>query len=262
MNEGLVIRDLCQRFRAESGAEVQALDRVSLDVAPGEIAALVGPSGCGKSTLLNIIAGFETPESGTARFDGRSVVGAPSAERCVVFQSPALFGWLNVRQNVTYGLKRSGMGRQERRAAAQDMLERVGLAGFERHYPYELSGGMQQRVALARAFVLRPRILLMDEPFAALDAQKREQMQALLRGLWEQMGQTILFVTHDIAEAIAVAHRIVVLTARPGRVRQVLSVPCPLAERAAFVQTPEFLALRRRVQAALFDDALQTGEER
>ena len=260
MNEGLVIRDLCQRFRAESGAEVQALDRVSLDVAPGEIAALIGPSGCGKSTLLNIIAGFETPESGTARFDGRSVVGAPSAERCVVFQSPALFGWLNVRQNVTYGLKRSGMGRQERRAAAQDMLERVGLTGFERHYPYDLSGGMQQRVALARAFVLRPRILLMDEPFAALDAQLREQMQALLRGLWAQLGQTILFVTHDIAEAAAVAHRIIVLTARPGRVQQEFTVPCPLAERAAFMQTPECLRLRRQVQAALFDGAQRAAQ--
>lgn len=177
-----------------------------------------------------------------------------------MFQSPALFGWLNVRQNVTYGLKRSGMGRQERRAAAQDMLERVGLAGFERHYPHELSGGMQQRVALARAFVLRPRILLMDEPFAALDAQLREQMQALLRGLWAQLGQTILFVTHDIAEAAAVAHRIIVLTARPGRVQQEFTVPCPLAERAAFMQTPECLRLRRQVQAALFDGAQRAAQ--
>lgn len=246
MKQGLTVSSLSQRFVSENGMIVEALNRVSFAVQPGQIVALLGPSGCGKSSLLNIAAGFEPPASGEVCFDGQPI-SAPSAERCVVFQSPALFPWLTVRQNVTYGLKRSGMPRDERRQAAETMLAGVGLTGFERHYPHELSGGMQQRVALARAFVLRPALLLMDEPFAALDAQLREQMQQLLYTLWEEHKPTVLFVTHDIDEALKIAHRVIVLTPRPGRVQAAFDVPRPMEAGDA-----RCLQLRQQLREALF----------
>lgn len=256
MKEGLVIRDVCRTFQSASGQSVQALDRMSIDVPAGQVVAVVGPSGCGKSTLLSLVAGFDHPQSGSICFDGSSIVGAPGPDRCLVFQSPALFDWLTVQQNVSFGLKRQGVGRQERRLAAMDMLARVGLAGFERQYPHELSGGMQQRAALARALVLRPRILLMDEPFAALDAQLRGQMQQLVRSLWQELQQTILFVTHDIGEAAAIAHKVVVLTPRPGQVREVIPVPGRLEEREELFGSQAFAQTCDRIRHALFD-----GEE-
>lgn len=253
MNQGLVIDNLCHRFHTENGQTVDALNHLSLEVPAGQIVSVIGASGCGKSTLLSLIAGFDCPTQGEITMDGMSVVGKPSPDRCLVFQSPALFEWLTVLQNVMYGLKRQGVSRQDRRAQAMDMLARVGLSGFEKQYPHELSGGMQQRVALARALVMRPRVLLMDEPFAALDAQLRQQMQQLVRSLWRELGQTILFVTHDIREAVAVAHRVVVLTPRPGTVKAVFPVPGSMENREAFLHTGAYETLCAQIGDTLFD---------
>ncbi|MGM9612312.1 MAG: ABC transporter ATP-binding protein [Butyricicoccus sp.] len=235
---GLEIQEICKSFHAENGAVVQALDRLSFEVPPGTVTALLGPSGCGKSTLLNLIAGFDTPDAGTITFD-RCPIGNKWG---MVFQSPALFDWLTVAQNVEFGLKRQKQPYAERVRLVTEILEQVGLTAFASAYPDELSGGMQQRVAIARALVLRPQILLMDEPFAALDAQLREKMQELLLTLQRQTQQTILFVTHDIEEALRIASQVVVLSARPGQVRETVLLPPDMDARAAF---------RGRIRAAL-----------
>lgn len=248
---GLVVDRVCQTFQNQNGTRTEALDHISLKVRPGEIVSLLGPSGSGKSSLLNVIAGFEPPVSGEVRLDGEKIAG-PSDRRCVVFQTPALFEWLTARGNVEFGLKRRGIPPGQRRREAGEMLGLVGLGGFEDSYPHELSGGMQQRVALARAFVLQPRLLLMDEPFAALDAQLRWQMQELLLSLWAQRGQTILFVTHDVEEAIRISHRIVVFERRPGRVREEIPVPFPMDRRGGLLGERGFQDLRERVQGLMF----------
>lgn len=227
---GLEIQGICKSFHAENDAVVQALDALSFEVPPGTVTALLGPSGCGKSTLLNLIAGFDAPDAGTITFDGCSLDGKWG----MVFQSPALFDWLTVAQNVEFGLKRQKQPHAERVRLVSEILERVGLTAFASAYPDELSGGMQQRVAIARALVLRPQILLMDEPFAALDAQLREKMQELLLELQRQTRQTILFVTHDIEEALRIASQIVILSARPGRVRETVLLPSDADARAAY----------------------------
>lgn len=247
---GLVIDSLCQRFTSQNGEQLNVLDQVSFCVPPGKIVALLGPSGCGKTSLLNIVAGFEKPTAGSVRFAG-APVDAPSSDRCVVFQTPALFEWLTVQQNVTYGLKRAGIAAPQRRELAEQMLHQVGLEAFDRHYPFELSGGMQQRVALARALVLNPRLLLMDEPFAALDAHLRGQMQQLLLSLWQAYQQTILFVTHDLSEALQIADTIVVLGRRPASVREILPVPIAQSQRADVLAHPVLSALRTRLNDLL-----------
>jgi NitT/TauT family transport system ATP-binding protein len=194
-----------------------ALRDVSFAVAPGEIVTLLGPSGCGKSTLLHLVAGFEPPDGGEVRIDGQAP-GPPAPDRLVMFQEGALFPWLRVVDNVAFGLRMQGVGKQERRARALEQLSVVGLHGFEHHLLHELSVGMRQRVALARALVMQPRVLLMDEPFAALDAQTRDGLHATLQELWAQAGTTTLFVTHNIREAACLGDRVLVLSPRPGTV--------------------------------------------
>lgn len=233
--------------KGRSTAGTNALTDVSLSIAKGEFVALLGPSGCGKSTILNMIAGFEKPTQGSVIVGRKDVIG-PGPERGVVFQKPALFPWLSVIDNVTFGARMAGIAPSVYLPQAEDYLRRVGLKGFERHAPWQLSGGMQQRVALARAWILNPSILLMDEPFGALDAQTRMMMQELVSGVWTLTGTTIVFVTHDVDEALYVADRILVMSARPGRILEDLTVD---AERPrdieALAADPRIGALRRHI---------------
>jgi len=191
---------------------------VSFSVADGEFMCLLGPSGCGKSTVLNLIAGFEKPTNGDLLLEGRPI-GGPGPDRGVVFQEPLLFPWLTVLDNITFGPRMHGRPAAEYVTAAKQLIQRVGLKGFERHRPYELSGGMKQRAALARGWIGSPHVLLMDEPFAALDAQTRLMMQEQLVHLWEQTKITVVFVTHDVEEAILLADRVLVMTSRPGQIK-------------------------------------------
>jgi NitT/TauT family transport system ATP-binding protein len=200
---------------------VLALDDVSLQVGPREFVALLGPSGCGKSTLLYLVGGFLPTEKGTIRVEGAPVAG-PGPDRGIVFQHFALFPWKTVRANVSYGLEKAGVERAERERRAQQFIDLVGLSGFEESYPSQLSGGMKQRAALARTLAIDPKILLMDEPFGALDAQTRSLMQGELIAIWQRSPKTVIFVTHDVQEAVYLAQRIVVMSARPGRVKAVV----------------------------------------
>jgi NitT/TauT family transport system ATP-binding protein/taurine transport system ATP-binding protein len=229
--------------------DVAALGTVDLDVEPGSFVALVGPSGCGKTTLLRLVAGFHEPSTGTVLVDGVPVNG-PGSDRGVVFQAPNLFPWLSVRGNVELGPKLRGAGRAERRAIADEHLALVGLADAAERPPYELSGGMQQRCAIARVLANDPAIVLMDEPFGALDAITRERLQGEVLRIWRATGKTFLFVTHAVEEAVYLGSRVVVLGGRPGTV--VLDVPVELPEARGDVRlTPEFAALRAEVTDAI-----------
>jgi len=221
----------CQAVRktyrdAAEGTEIVALDGLTLDIEPREFLTLLGPSGCGKSTLLNILAGFEKPDGGKVLLNGLPIE-RPGPDRGVVFQDYALFPWLDIQQNVEYGLREKGLDRAETRAIAQRFLALVGLTGFERRYPHELSGGMRQRVALIRVLAIDPKILLMDEPFAAVDAQTRTILQEELQRLWMQTLKTVVFVTHSVDEAIYLADRVTVMTARPGVVKAIVPIELP-----------------------------------
>jgi NitT/TauT family transport system ATP-binding protein len=243
---------------------VQAVSQLNLSVAPGEFVSVLGPSGCGKSTLIGAVAGFTPLSAGQLSVDGETVL-APGPDRGVVFQHHTLFPWKTVLHNVEFGLKMRGSNLTERRAAARAILETVGLGDFMSHYPWQLSGGMQQRVSLARVLVNRPRVTLMDEPFCALDAQTRLQMQELLLSLWHEYHITVLFVTHDVDEAIFLSDRIVVLTERPGRVKAELEVSLPRPRTRDLLTTPEFMQLKRRALELLFDEsprAPSSGERR
>jgi NitT/TauT family transport system ATP-binding protein len=231
---------------------VSAVSQLDLDVAPGQFVSILGPSGCGKSTLIGAIAGFTPLSAGELRVDGRAVT-APGPERGVVFQHHTLFPWKTVLQNVEFGLKMRGAAPRERRETARAMLDSVGLADFAQHYPWQLSGGMQQRVSLARVLVNRPRVTLMDEPFCALDAQTRLSMQELLLALWHDYHITVVFVTHDVDEAIFLSDRIVVLSERPGRVKAELSVGLPRPRTRDLLTSSEFMQLKRDALAQLFD---------
>lgn len=211
---------------AAEGTELVALDGLDLDIEPREFLTLLGPSGCGKSTLLNIIAGFEKPDGGQVYLDGRSVT-QPGPDRGVVFQDYALFPWLNVQQNVEYGLREKRLGRAEIEETTRRFIRMVGLTGFERRYPHELSGGMRQRVALSRVLAINPQILLMDEPFAAVDAQTRVILQEELQRIWMQTQKTVVFVTHSVDEAIYLSDRVTVMTARPGTVKAIVPIDLP-----------------------------------
>jgi NitT/TauT family transport system ATP-binding protein len=232
---------------------VRAVSQLDLDVAPGEFVSVLGPSGCGKSTLIGAVAGFTPISAGALFVDGRSVQ-APGPDRGVVFQHHTLFPWKTVLRNVEFGLKMRGAAPAERGAAARDILETVGLGDFLHHYPWQLSGGMQQRVSLARVLVNRPRVTLMDEPFCALDAQTRLQMQELLLALWHEYHITVMFVTHDVDEAIFLSDRIVVLSERPGRVKAELEVELPRPRTRELLTSPEFMQLKRRALRLLFDE--------
>jgi NitT/TauT family transport system ATP-binding protein len=217
----IAVENVTHLYRPARGRPVQALCEVSLTVREREFVALLGPSGCGKSTLLYLIGGFLPVETGQIRVDGKPVA-APGPDRGIVFQHFALFPWKTVRANVLYGLERMGLPRAEREKRAQAYIEMVGLAGFEDSYPSQLSGGMKQRTALARTLAFDPKILLMDEPFGALDAQTRSLMQAELLAIWQRTPKTVIFVTHDVQEAVFLADRVAVMSARPGRIKAIV----------------------------------------
>jgi NitT/TauT family transport system ATP-binding protein len=217
----IVIEGVNHMYRPPSGRPVLALDDVSLEVRAREFVALLGPSGCGKSTLLYLIGGFLPTEKGTILIEGKPV-GAPGPDRGIVFQHFALFPWKSVRANILYGLERMGLPRDEREKRAQSFIDLVGLSGFEDSYPSQLSGGMKQRTAIARTLAFDPKILLMDEPFGALDAQTRSLMQAELLGIWQRTPKTVIFVTHDVQEAVYLADRVAVMSARPGRIKAIV----------------------------------------
>ena len=223
-----------------------ALEATDLAVQENDFITILGPSGCGKSTLLRMVAGLDTPTTGNIALDGKPV-RSPGADRGMVFQSYTLFPWLTVLQNVCFGLREKGLQLTEQHAIAHPFIAKVGLKGFEHHYPKQLSGGMQQRTALARALANDPRMLLMDEPFGALDHQTRELMQELLLSIWEDERKTVLFVTHDIDEAIFMANRVVVMSARPGRIKCDLPVPLPHPRHYAMKTTPAFTELKARL---------------
>jgi len=221
LSSQIVVQDVSHTYRPARGREVLALESVSLEVAPREFVALLGPSGCGKSTLLYLIGGFLPIERGAIRVEGAAVT-SPGPDRGIVFQHFALFPWKTVRANVLYGLEKLGLEREERERRAQSYIDLVGLGGFEDSYPSQLSGGMKQRAAIARTLAIDPKILLMDEPFGALDAQTRSLMQAELLAIWQRTQKTVIFVTHDVQEAVYLAQRVVVMSARPGRVKAVV----------------------------------------
>ena len=240
---GVTIRNLGKAFPKEDGTMTQALEGVNLDIRDEEFICLVGPSGCGKTTLLRIIAGLETATTGSVIVDGRAVTG-PDPKRGMVIQEYSLFPWRRVVDNVAFGLEMRGVGKEERRKTADHYIEMVGLSQFRDAYPYELSGGMRQRVAIARALANDPDVLLMDEPFGALDAQTRNRMQKELLSLWEKTKKTIVFVTHSVDEAVYLSDRIVVLAPRPGTVRESITIPWP---RPRDRTSAEFAEVRRRV---------------
>ena len=239
------------------GAPTVALQPTTLKVADNDFITILGPSGCGKSTLLRVVAGLDKPTSGRVLLDGVPVA-TPGADRGMVFQSYTLFPWLTVRENICFGLREKGLPAAEQDSIARHWLDRVGLSGFENHFPKMLSGGMQQRTAIARALANDPKIVLLDEPFGALDNQTRSLMQELLLSLWESERKTVLFVTHDIEEAIFMASRVVVMSARPGRIKA--DVPVPLAHpRHYTVKTsPEFSDLKARLTEEIRVEALKT----
>jgi ABC-type nitrate/sulfonate/bicarbonate transport system ATPase subunit len=238
----LSIRGVSRSFQSSHG-ETLALQATDLQVDENDFVTILGPSGCGKSTLLRIVAGLDQPNSGEVKLDGRRIEG-PGADRGMVFQSYTLFPWLTVLDNVCFGLRERGLPRAEQLDVARSYVAKVGLQGFERHFPKQLSGGMQQRTAIARALANGPRILLMDEPFGALDHQTRELMQELLLGIWEAEKKTVLFVTHDIDEAVFMGSRVVVMSARPGRIKVDRPVHLPHPRHYSVKTTPEFAELK------------------
>ena len=253
----LSIRDVSMRFAGRHGEPVTALDRISLDIADREFTVIVGPSGCGKSTLLRLVAGLNQPTAGTVLLDGAAISG-PSRDRGMVFQSYTLFPWLSVRRNVEFGPRIAGVPATARAAAAARYIAQVGLQGFEDAYPAQLSGGMRQRVALARALANDPKVLLMDEPFGALDSQTRALMQELLLEIWERDHKTVLFITHDIDEALFLGDRVFVMTARPGRIREEIRVDIPRPRAPDVLTSPEFTALKRGVMAHIREEAMKS----
>ena len=238
---------------------VRALGGVSLLFTPGEFISVIGPSGCGKSTLLRIVDGLIKPDRGRILVDDKVITG-PGPDRAVVFQYFGLYPWRNVRKNVEFGMELKGVRKAERAAAALVNIERVGLKGFENHYPHELSGGMRQRVGLARVLALDPRIILMDEPFSAVDEQTRELLQEQLLGVWAEMKKTILFITHSIDEAVYMSDRIVVMGARPGRILEIIDVDLP-RPRSTSRALPRFGEIRtyawELLRQGIADAALQ-----
>jgi NitT/TauT family transport system ATP-binding protein len=234
------VESVTKTYPGPGGVPLVALEDVSLDVGDGEFVTILGPSGCGKSTLLQVVAGLEAPTGGRVRFDD-APPGVPLTG--VVFQEHALFPWRTVRDNITFGLEVRGVSAAERRDAARRLLALVGLDGFADRYPHHLSGGMRQRVAIARALAVEPALLLMDEPFSALDAQSRALMQLELLALWERTRRSILYVTHQIQEAVLLGDRVVVMTRRPGRIRAILSVPLSRPRDERTMLDPRFVSL-------------------
>ncbi len=236
--------------------EIAAVDDVSLHVQPGEFVSIIGPSGCGKSTLLNAVAGFLKPTHGSVMVDSEAVEG-PSAERGMVFQQYSLFPWKTVRGNVEFGLAMKGKGRFARQTAAHTLLGLAGLLPFENHYPDRLSGGMKQRVGIVRALATSPKVLLLDEPFGALDAQTRLIMQQILTNMWQHLKISVLFVTHDIDEAIFLSDRVYCMTARPGTIKAEMVVPLERPRQPSMMVSPEFLRLRKDLMSLIREESLK-----
>jgi len=253
----LSIRNVGKTFPGVSrqAPPTEALRPVSLDVADNDFITVLGPSGCGKSTLLRLVAGLEEPSTGEILLDDTPIRG-PGADRGVVFQSYTLFPWLTVRRNICFGLREKGMALAEQRDISDRFIARMGLQGFEDHYPKQLSGGMQQRVAIARALANDPKILLLDEPFGALDNQTRLLMQELLLDTWEAARKTVLFVTHDIDEAIFMANRVVVFSARPGRIKSEVATDLPHPRHYTIKTSAAFIALKARLTEEIRVEAL------
>jgi NitT/TauT family transport system ATP-binding protein len=249
--------------RGEAGGpsdRFTALEDITLDVRPGEFLALVGPSGCGKSTLLDLLGGLTAPTSGRILLDGRPIEG-PARDRGIVFQQYALFPWRTAAENVEFGLDIAGLKAKQRREIARHYLDLVGLTAFADRYPHELSGGMKQRVAIARSLAYDPEVLLMDEPFAALDAQTRETLQGELLRIWRTTGKTILFITHGIDEAVVLGQRVAVMTSRPGRIKHVVDIPEALRNETEDVRSlPEFGPVRHEVWSLLREEVLKAQQ--
>lgn len=243
----LSVQDLCKSFTNPKGETIQALNNINFDVHRREFICVIGQSGCGKSTLIRTLAGLETPTSGQVLLDGKSIDG-PGADRGMVFQGYTLFPWLTVKRNVMFGLKIKGLSDNSAEQEAGQWLKMVGLEKFSNHYPHQLSGGMKQRVAIARSLANNPRILLMDEPFGALDAQTRTQMQNHLLKIWQNVDVTILFITHDLDEAIYLADKILVLGAHPGHVIEMIENPVPRMRDVSQFVSPTFLSVKSRLQ--------------
>lgn len=237
------LRNVCLSYRAQDGQTLLALDDINLEVKAGEFVCIVGPSGCGKSTLLHLVAGLQAPTSGEILVDGKSVQG-PGTDRILIFQEHGLFPWLTVGQNVEFGMKMKGVPKAERAERTQHFLQLVHLAKFHDSYIHQLSGGMRQRVAIARALATEPDVLLMDEPFAALDAQTRDLLHDELERIWNETGCTIIFVTHNVREAVRLGDRVVLLTFRPGRVKTEFPVDLP---RPRSLEDPEVALAARDV---------------
>jgi NitT/TauT family transport system ATP-binding protein len=235
---------------------VEAVCDASIHVNPGEFVSIVGPSGCGKSTLLNAVAGFLKPTEGEVTLDGAPIDG-PSADRGMVFQQYSLFPWKTVRENVEFGLKMKGMERSKREQSARTLLGLAGLLAFENQYPDSLSGGMKQRVGIIRALATGPKVLLLDEPFGALDAQTRLIMQQILTNMWQRLKTSVLFVTHDIDEAIFLSDRVYCMTARPGTIKAEIKIPLERPRQQAMMMSSEFLALRRGLMSLIREESLK-----
>jgi len=251
----LSIQGVSRIFETAKGQRTQALQPIDFNVNDNDFVTILGPSGCGKSTLLRIVAGLERTSTGRVLLDGQPVQG-PGADRGMVFQSYTLFPWLTIAQNIRFGLRERGMGDAEQKERSGYFIAKVGLRGFENHFPKQLSGGMQQRTAIARALANDPKILLLDEPFGALDNQTRVLMQELLLGIWESARKTVLFVTHDIDEAIFMANRVAVFSARPGRIKSDIAVELPHPRHYTVKTTPAFMELKARLTEEIRAEAL------
>jgi NitT/TauT family transport system ATP-binding protein len=249
------VKDFALSYDTVDG-EVEAVKGVSIHVEPGEFVSIIGPSGCGKSTLLNAVAGFLKPTDGTVAVDGELVDG-PSADRGMVFQQYSLFPWKTVRGNVEFGLKMKGRDRYSRESAARTLLGLAGLLQFENQYPERLSGGMKQRVGIVRALATGPKVLLLDEPFGSLDAQTRVIMQQILTNMWQRLKISVLFVTHDIDEAIFLSDRVYCMTARPGTIKAEIMVPLERPRQPAMMMSSEFLGLRRGLMSLIREESLK-----
>lgn len=251
----LSIQGVSRTFTSHKGTSTQALLPVDFEVKENDFVTILGPSGCGKSTMLRIAAGLDFPTTGQVLLDG-NVVDGPGADRGMVFQSYTLFPWLTVAQNIRFGLREKGVSEALQKERSDYFIAKVGLRGFENHYPKQLSGGMQQRTAIARALANDPKILLMDEPFGALDNQTRVLMQELLLGIWEAERKTVMFVTHDIDEAIFMANRVAVFSARPGRIKADIPVNLPHPRHYTVKTSPEFMELKARLTEEIRAEAL------
>lgn len=251
----ILVDHLRVRFGSKA-TEVEAVSDVSMEVKPGEFVSIIGPSGCGKSTLLNVVAGFVKPSEGTVTMDGKAT-DKPSADRGMVFQQYSLFPWMSVRRNVEFGLKMQGMEKSQRETAARTLLGLAGLLAFENHYPDQLSGGMKQRVGIVRALATSPRVLLMDEPFGALDAQTRVVMQQILTNMWQRFRISVLFITHDIDESIFLSDRVYVMTARPGLIKAEVPISLPRPRTPDMVSSAEYLAIKHKLRNLISEESLK-----